>query len=246
MKLLINLIHNYLTITRLFLLAMIVLLPQATNATRYVNYQSKTFVNPTINYMYVDRCLFWAKQCGQPAADKFCRIKGYQKAAEHKWVYKKPTLILGSDQVCNIQKGCGAFAKIRCVTKGASSGNSTGSGKIAVRIERKAYNCKQAGRFRHEYVNCRVSYSLTNTTNKPIFWSSGESQRADGPTGKNVQGRVGYYHAAIQPGKKEIMTTYCVIPKGRGHGAFSASGSGRHYGDSNKHRFKWRISMKCP
>lgn len=246
MKSINNLIQNNVTATRLILLAVIFFIPQTTIATRYVNYQSKTFHYPKINNMNVDRCLYWGKQCGQPAANRFCRIKGYEKAVEHRWVYKNPTRILGSGQICNIRRGCGAFSKIRCVKKGAGSANPTASGKIAVRIERKAHNCRKAGRYRHEYVRCRVSYSLQNTTNKPIYWSSGKHQTAYGTTGKTDHRGFSYRYKAIQPGKKEIKTYDCVIPRGRGRGTYSAMGSGRHYGDSNKHKFKWRISMKCP
>jgi len=248
MKWLKNLFNSkVVTATILFMLAVFVFLPQSAMATRYINYQSKTFVYPKINNMYVDHCLYWGKQCGQPAANEFCRIKGYEKAIEHQWRYKKPTRTLGSGQVCNINRGCGAISRVQCVKKGtASSPPSPGSGKIAVRIERKAHNCKQAGKLGSKYVRCRVSYSLENTTNKPIYWSSGKHQTAYGPTAKIDRRGFSYRYAAIQPGKKEIKTYDCVIPKGHGHGVYSASGSGRHYGDANKHSIRWRISMKCP
>ena len=40
-----------------------------------------------------------ASQCDQPAADKFCRDKGFAGASTWKWEYVKPTLVQGSGQV---------------------------------------------------------------------------------------------------------------------------------------------------
>jgi len=220
----------------------------SSQAARPVSSDSRTYVYPKVNGKLVDRCLYWGKQCNGPAADYFCRLKGYDKAAEFQWAYKNPTLILGSKKVCNIKKGCGAISRVRCVKAGGSSGHQpgTGSGRIVARIERKAYNCKEAGKLGSRYVSCQVKFSLLNSSNQPIHWSSGKWETAYGPTTKMSRRSVGYKHSILRPKKKEVYTLWCNVPKGRGNGVMSAWGSGRHKNDSNKNRFKWKVAFKCP
>jgi len=43
------------------------------------------FDEPQINGRAVDRCLNWGQNCEQPAADNFCRLNGYARAASFRF-----------------------------------------------------------------------------------------------------------------------------------------------------------------
>lgn len=225
----------------ILLLAVTVLLPLPVFAMKPVPTGSKTFIYPKIKGYFVDRCLYWGKQCDGQAAQKFCRLKGYDRAGQFRWAYKRPTLILGSGQVCNIKNGCGAISRVQCVR--GSTGSK--SGRIVARITRSAFGCKEAGKIGGKYVKCQVEFSLQNTTGKTIQWSSGKHQTAWGPSTKPDRRSIGYLHP-IKPNEKMLFRYDCKIPKGSGRGVMSAWGSGRHHGDANKDRFKWKIAIDCP
>lgn len=74
---------------------------------------TQTFVRPKLNGYWVDRCLSWGAQCNQPAADEFCRRKGYARASDFSWAGMSPTRILSSGQVCNLPI-CGGFTQVVC------------------------------------------------------------------------------------------------------------------------------------
>jgi len=78
-----------------------------------VNRGAFTFTNPTSGGYRIDRCLTWGQQCDKPAADRFCQDKGFTGASIWKWEYMKPTIILGTGQVCN-GDSCGGFSVIEC------------------------------------------------------------------------------------------------------------------------------------
>ena len=77
------------------------------------------FEDPAINGAPVDWCLFPAKSCGKPAADKFCEL---QKLGEATNFTQHPNVgysgILGSGELCSEQDfgRCDGFAKIVCST----------------------------------------------------------------------------------------------------------------------------------
>lgn len=76
-----------------------------------------TFKDPKVSGVALDWCKTWATKCGKPAADKFCRVKGYNKSV----AYKKEnnvgyTRILQTGQICN-SPGCDSFKYIRCEKK---------------------------------------------------------------------------------------------------------------------------------
>jgi len=81
---------------------------------------SKTFRNPTITGYRLDWCLHWAAQCGKPAADAWCDVKG-GKAGGHATNWKiavdigasTPTYVIGDKKVCN-QQFCDGFQSITC------------------------------------------------------------------------------------------------------------------------------------
>jgi hypothetical protein len=63
--------------------------------------------------MTVDTCLSWATDCGQPAADEFCRRNGFGRALSFEWSYTRPTRTLVGGETCD-QEGCGGFQRITC------------------------------------------------------------------------------------------------------------------------------------
>lgn len=73
----------------------------------------RSFVNPRINGKLVDHCLNWGENCEQPAADNFCRRKGFSAAAAFEFANMHPTLVVGDDKVCN-EDMCQGFTSITC------------------------------------------------------------------------------------------------------------------------------------
>ncbi len=72
---------------------------------------------PKIDGVFINWCLTWSKQCGKPAADKFCQIKGFHNAT----IFKKinnigTTKILATGKTCH-NPDCNAFLYIKCVQK---------------------------------------------------------------------------------------------------------------------------------
>ena len=80
-------------------------------------HRSNTFDNPTINGIRVDRCMKWGPiDCGQPAADHWCRSKGFSRATSWTGETVHPTIFQGRDsevKVCDFFF-CGAFSQIVC------------------------------------------------------------------------------------------------------------------------------------
>jgi hypothetical protein len=89
---------------------------------RYIvcDQKSRRFDNPMVEHgkmdpgLPLDWCLYWGKDCGQPAADYYCKKKGFQKAVD----YKKEksigkTKFLKTGDVCN-NSSCDGFEFIVC------------------------------------------------------------------------------------------------------------------------------------
>ncbi len=73
---------------------------------------------PTYAGMRLDWCFKWAEQCGQPAADVFCRLNGYSRAtsftkAENVGQNGIVTYVIGSARQCQ-DPACDAFQNVRC------------------------------------------------------------------------------------------------------------------------------------
>jgi hypothetical protein len=72
------------------------------------------YKNPKIGGYALDYCKKWGKECGKPAADAYCRKKGYRQAL--KYSVKKdtpPTKVISSDQVCQAP-GCDRIDYVVC------------------------------------------------------------------------------------------------------------------------------------
>ncbi|THB77247.1 MAG: hypothetical protein D6B25_07430 [Desulfobulbaceae bacterium] len=76
--------------------------------------EKKLFTNPKVSGYALDYCREWGKNCGKPAADAYCKSKGYKNAATYKKVDNKPpTRVIGTGQVCN-SPGCDRLSFVAC------------------------------------------------------------------------------------------------------------------------------------
>jgi hypothetical protein len=75
--------------------------------------ETHVFDKPMLKGRHVDRCLYYARDCNEPAAQAWCRRFGFTRATKWEWDYMSPTYTLGDRLVCPA-RGCGAFATITC------------------------------------------------------------------------------------------------------------------------------------
>ena len=76
----------------------------------------RVFANPEWMGNRLDRCLRWGTDCGKPAADAFCKTKGFSAslhAAEDAESSRVPTRLIGTNQVCD-KPFCKGFQQIIC------------------------------------------------------------------------------------------------------------------------------------
>jgi hypothetical protein len=80
-------------------------------------HQSSTriFRNPKIGNIRLDCCVRMNKECGKPAADRFCQSMGYQQSVKCKIDKTRgmPTIFIGTLTTCK-QPFCRSFAEIEC------------------------------------------------------------------------------------------------------------------------------------
>ncbi len=78
---------------------------------------NRTFNNPRSGGYRLDWCREWAQNCGKPAADAFCQVKGLSRAVNFAQATdigaSHPTRIITSGQICN-QAFCDGFRSITC------------------------------------------------------------------------------------------------------------------------------------
>jgi hypothetical protein len=77
----------------------------------------KVFENPTIDDIRVDGCMKWGPvDCGAPAANHWCRSKGFSRATEWSTERVHPTIFQdpqSSVKICDYFF-CGAFSRVEC------------------------------------------------------------------------------------------------------------------------------------
>jgi hypothetical protein len=75
------------------------------------------FVKPKVGIFRLDWCLVWGAQCGKPAADQFCKTKGFTQSNNSEIANdigaSTPTIVIGTGQQC-ADPGCDGFTYITC------------------------------------------------------------------------------------------------------------------------------------
>ena len=79
--------------------------------------RSQVFTDPTAQSLPLDGCLFFARECGEPAASSWCASKGFGKATNFTGFRNVPqTYVMGDGSVCQTGPAvtCGTFTSITC------------------------------------------------------------------------------------------------------------------------------------
>lgn len=99
------------SIARAFLVATLVVQGAAT-----AHALENTFMRPTYKRLArLDNCQHFGTFCGQPAANDYCRIQGYQRASRFQTERASPTRVINFGQECR-GPGCVGFRFIVCFT----------------------------------------------------------------------------------------------------------------------------------
>ena len=102
---------------------------------RYVTCQTvrqrgARYDRPRINGYRLDWCREWAQNCGKPAADAFCRARGFRRSdgfsKDNDVGGYDPTQIITSGQIC-ADSGCDSFGHIQCVGRRGGGGGNQGA-----------------------------------------------------------------------------------------------------------------------
>jgi hypothetical protein len=72
----------------------------------------------------LDFCFTFGGSCGQPVADMYCRIQGYERANGFEEVRASPTRIIANGDAC-FGGHCTTFRHIVCSTSAAERGPGT-------------------------------------------------------------------------------------------------------------------------
>ncbi len=91
----------------------------------------RRFLNPSIGGYRLDWCRRWGQECGKPAADAFCRSRGFKEAVAFQEAFdigaRTPTKIISSGKICS-DSFCDGFEFIECAGRqadGATTGEAT-------------------------------------------------------------------------------------------------------------------------
>ena len=69
----------------------------------------------------LDVCQTFGNNCGQPVADQYCRIKGFERATKFEDEPATPTKVIRTGQECK-GPGCRGFKFIVCFTRAQERG----------------------------------------------------------------------------------------------------------------------------
>jgi hypothetical protein len=84
------------------------------------------FKNPKVNNYALDFCRQWGEACGKPAADAFCRSKGYRESVDFAVRHDNPpTRLIGTGQICN-QLFCDRIVLVTCKDRTLGGGGGAG------------------------------------------------------------------------------------------------------------------------
>ena len=87
--------------------------------------QSQRIENPRLGSYFVDRCLNFGQNCDRPAADAYCRSRGFDVAIDFQWIERGPTWVQGDAAVCDKPNVCGSFTYVVCGQSSAPKGQIT-------------------------------------------------------------------------------------------------------------------------
>ena len=122
-----------------------------------------------------------------------------------------------------------------------------GGGIEARIIDMEECRYSSGGRPReNSHYNCKVKYSLRNTTNAHISMTSAWYEKQD-MHGKKTRGGLNYMHLGSGE-KKTGFPINCTIPHGRNRGSLTLGGTGYHdqvKPTPNKEQFSWRLQVSC-
>ncbi|MBK8452568.1 MAG: hypothetical protein WAQ53_11765 [Thiofilum sp.] len=75
---------------------------------------NQLFQNPMINGYPLDLCKEWASNCGKPATDAFCKLKGFPEAITYSVKHDSPTTrIINGGQLCDMPQ-CDRITAVVC------------------------------------------------------------------------------------------------------------------------------------
>jgi hypothetical protein len=99
---------------RFILTCLLSLLPVCAAVAKNTVYNNPRYYS---NGLPIDYCLYPAKQCGHPAADKFCKDMNAGSVIDFKWGRSDSgTYIQGTGDTCDLKKfnQCNALTQIVC------------------------------------------------------------------------------------------------------------------------------------
>ena len=81
------------------------------------NAEVKQYLKPKIDGYRLDWCYKWGIQCGEAAADRFCKSRGFEQSVSFAIAEDigatNPTKVMGTGQICE-DPFCDGFSKISC------------------------------------------------------------------------------------------------------------------------------------
>lgn len=103
---------------RNIILFVLMLAAAAFSASRPVSAAEARYNNPKVKGYALDYCQRWGQNCGRPAADAYCRSKGYRGALRYRVKQNAPpTRVISSGQVCKAP-GCDRIDWVACDADG--------------------------------------------------------------------------------------------------------------------------------
>lgn len=94
---------------------------------------------------------------------------------------------------------------------------------------------------------CQITYSLTNETDRAVYFTSGVTERNHEWNGEKRRENVGYGRT-LPAGETMTLGSACVVPHAGAVGTWSAWGTGQHRGvepPAPDDQFSWQLDVEC-